>query len=172
MAEFSAALVFFIVGIGVPLLDLSVMPIRWVLWQQALNADVHKLAQSESFSNAVSALNFDSSLATRSIGVSGVKEQSSKCTLVITMLNPPGESFIAEEPKSIQAEWLPGGKRSPCSYELEISSLIQISPLILVSGSKISIPGLTSPLLCRTIARAHWENYGRDPLTKQFFMNE
>lgn len=172
MAEFSAALVLLIVGICIPLLDLCVIPIRWGLWQQSLNSDARKLAQSENLSSAMAALDTDPALSMRSGNIAGAKLRSAKCALVITMLNPPGEVFITKQPKSIESAWLPGGSRSPCSYELEITTLVEISPLFVLSGSKVAIPGLTEPFVCTTKSRAHWENYGRDPSTKQFFMNE
>ncbi len=172
MAEFSAALVLLIVGICIPLLNLAVMPLRWGLWQQGLNSDARKIAQSENFSSAIAALETDRSLSMRSSNISGAKLLSAKCALIITMLNSPGEVFIAEKPQTIEPAWLPDGKKSPCSYQLQITSDVAISPLFLLSGSKVKIPGLTEPFKCTTKALAHWENYGRDPATKRFFMNE
>jgi hypothetical protein len=172
MAEFSAALVLLIVGIGIPLIDLGVLPFRWLLWQQLLTADVRKLAQSEKFSTAMTALDSNTALSVGLGTKAGVKLISSQCAIIITMLNEPRDVFIAEKPGAIEGAWLPGGAKSPCSYELEVTSVIALSPLILLNGIKSPIPGLTEPIICTTKARAHWENYGRDPYTKQFFMNE
>jgi len=172
LVEFSAALILLVIGIFIPLLDLGVLPLRWILWQEALNTDVRRLAQSESFSKAITSLDTDGFLSMRLGHISGVKLLNAQCALIISTLNSPYETYTVQEPKSIKAAWLPGGAKSPCLYELEITSVIELSPLILLQGFSTSIPGLTKPFICTTKARAHWENYGRDPSTKQFFMNE
>jgi hypothetical protein len=172
LVEFAAAFVLLIIGIFIPLLDLSVIPVRWILAQEIITSEVRRLAQSENFSSAIRALDTDSSFKTLLTNLSGVKPQASTCVLVISMLNEPYESFIASAPKSILPEWLPEGKRSPCYYELETSTVLELSPLIVLDSLTISIPGLTRPFVVTTKARAHWENYGRNPATKQFYMNE
>jgi len=172
LVEFSAALVLLITGIIIPLLDLSVLPLHWILSQEIINSEVRKLAQSENFGSAIAALDTDSSLRTQLTNLGGVKPLSTKCALVISMLNKPYEFFTVEEPQSILREWLPEGKRSPCYYELEISTVLELSPLVVLDKFSISVPGLTRPFICTIKARAHWENYGRDPVTKKFYMNE
>jgi len=172
ISEFTAALVVLVIGIVVPLVDLAAMPLHWILSQEIITSEARRLAQSESFSSAIAALDNDPLLRTRLLNLGGVKPLSTDCKLIISMLNKPYESFVANEPKSIPAEWLPEGKRSPCYYELEITVVQELSPLVVFNAFNTSIPGLTRPFICTIKARAHWENYGRNPVTKRFYMNE
>jgi len=173
LVEFNAALVLLIIGFVLPLADLSVLPIRWLLAQEVITSEVRELAQSKSFSDAIERLADGSSLNTQLNRIGGVQLLSANCALVITMLNTPYEIFVASEPKNIRAEWLPNGNRSPCSYEIELSTNIELSPLIMLRNSFIKdIPGLTKPFVWRVKERAHWESYGRNPTTKKFYINE
>jgi len=171
-AEFAAALVVLVLGIVIPLVDLGVLPLRWILSQEIITSEVQKLAQSENFSSTIAALDNDSLLRTKLANLGGVKPLSTKCVLIISMLNDPYETFVADEPKSITPQWLPEGKRSPCYYELETTAVVEISPLVLLNGLDKPIPGLTRPFICTIKGKAHWENYGRNPVTKKFYMNE
>lgn len=172
MVEFSAALVVLVIGILIPIVDLSVLPLRLMLWQEALNCDVRKLAQSENFSTAKNTLDTDPTLFMRQNRIDGVKLLDTNCLFVISMQTPPYESFTTDRINDIPPKWLPNGIKAPCTYELQISAKVEISPLILLNDVHTSVPGLTSPFTCITTARDHWENSGRNPITTQYFMNE
>ena len=105
------------------------------------------------------------------MGFAKVKPISTQCSMIITALNDY-DFYIASTPKDIPAAWLPNGSKAPCKYELEICSEIELSPLILASQISTPIPGLTKPFKCKVISRANWENTGRDPLTKKYFLEE
>ncbi len=172
LAEFSAALVVLLIGILIPLLDLGVIPLHWILAHEIIASRVQQLAQCKSFSEAIDSLNTDSSLNIELANLGGVKLVSIKSNLIISKTSLPYETLVAEEPKSIPTDWLPGGKNSPCEYKLEVSALVELSPLALYSGLQANIPGLTKPFDCLIKINSQWENYGRDPITKQFYMNE
>lgn len=110
LSEFGAALVVLVIGFTLPLLDLGILPLHWVLSQEIITSEARRLAQSKTFSGAIDALAADSSLATQLTKLGGVKPVSTKCVLIITMLNQPYESFTTDDPKSILPEWLPEGK--------------------------------------------------------------
>lgn len=172
MTEFSAAIVILILGFLIPLLDLGVIPVHWLLCKEIVSNYVRKLALSETFSQAMTTVNSDPSLQNWLTQLGGVKTETITCRLVISRLAPPLESFSTDKPHSIPAEWLPGGKKAPCSYEIELSVLAQFNPLIMLNLGIGEIPGLTRPFTCLIEAKAPWENYGCNPITKQFFLNE
>ena len=172
MVEFSAALVLLVIGIFIPIFDFGVIPLRWILWQEALNIDARRLARCENFSTAKNTLTDNTSLTMYNTRIDGVNLISPDCDLVISMVYPPYDYYVAQAPNEIRAEWLPGGPKSPCYYEMEVNAVVEISPLFLWSGIKTPVPGLTVPLTCKTKARAHWENYGRNPVTNQFYVQE
>ena len=67
---------------------------------------------------------------------------------------------------------------------MEVQADVEISPLFLVNVPEpkdatatedrkpAKIPGLNGPLTVTIEATANWENLGRDPVTKNFFLNE
>jgi hypothetical protein len=146
--------------------------VHWLLAREIIASKVQSLAQCKTFSSAIDSLNTDSSLPLELAHLGGVKLVSIKPTLVVSMTGPPYENFVAEKPKSIPTDWLPEGKRSPCEYSLEVSALVELSPLVLCSGLNVDVPGLTRPIDCLIKINSPWENYARNPITKQFYMNE
>ena len=172
LTEFSAAIVILILGFLIPLLDLGVIPVHWLLSKEIVSNYVRKLALSETFSQAMTTVNTDPSLQIWLTQLGGVKTETINCRLVISRLAPPLETFATDKPHSIPAEWLPGGKKAPCSYEIELSVQAQFTPLIMLNLGIGEIPGLTTPFISRIEAKAPWENYGCNPITKQFFINE
>lgn len=61
---------------------------------------------------------------------------------------------------------------SPCSYEMELVVQAQFNPLITIKMGKTDIPGLSKPFTGLVTAKAPWENYGLNPVSKGFFINE
>jgi hypothetical protein len=172
MVEFSAAIVVLVICVLIPIIDLSVLPLRLLLWQEALNSDVRKLAQSEKFSSAKESLDTDKSLLIYTNRIDGIRLLGANSVLTISKQTPPYETFATDEINSIPPKWLPTGIKAPCTYELQVSTTVEVSPLIMFNGFKTPIPGLTAPFIFTNKARNHWENSSRDPVTGMFFMNE
>ncbi len=172
LTEFSAALALLVMGILIPLLDLGIIPVHWLLSKEIVSSYVRKLALCETLSQAFTMVNTDPSLNNWLTQLGGVKTENIKCRLIISRLTPPLESFIAEQPRTIPSVWLPGGKKSPCSYEIELTADVKLDPLILINLGGSKIQGLTQPFDCAIGARAPWENYGCNPASKEFFINE
>jgi hypothetical protein len=172
LTEFSAALVLLVLGILVPLVDLGIIPVHWLLSKEIVSNYVRKLALSETFGQALEKVNTDPSLQTWLIRLGGVQPEMPTCHLVISRLVPPLQTFIAEKPRTIPKEWLPGGRQSPCSYEIELSVKTQFNPLMLLNWGVGDVPGLNKPFTCVIDAKTPWENFGCDPITKEFFLNE
>jgi hypothetical protein len=170
--EFAAALTVLLIGVFLPLLDLGIIPVRWLLSKEIIQGYTRKLALSENFTQALAILEADPSLETRLIHLGGVKPQARTCQLVISQLKPPLGTFTADKPHMIPPEWLPGGKNSPCSYEVDLSMQVDFDPLFTINLGGAEIPGLTKPFTTTINARSAWENFGCNPVTKQFYINE
>jgi hypothetical protein len=175
LVEFAAG-VFLLVAVAfLPLLDLAIVPIRWMMAQEFVNNYVRTLAMCESYSESRRALNSDPSLRTRLLRLGGVGVQDINLHLEITRVsrNPSkADSLEVHLPGCIPSSWLPDGALAPCMYLLKIDVQAFISPAILMNWPGPSIPGLTAPIPIRVAASHEWTNLGRDPSTEKYFINE
>lgn len=175
LTDFSAALILLIIFIFVPLIDLTIVPIRWMLAQELVNDYARKLSLCETFSESRKRMDADPSLRTRLRNLGGVTTDSINLRLRITRIfryPHAEESFLAEEPGQVPAAWLPNGANAPCSYQLEVNVKSQMSPAILLPVPGISIPGLTKPVPLLISASHEWANCNPDPAADTFFLNE
>lgn len=173
--DFAAALVLLVIVVFIPLLDLTILPIRWMLAREIINDYSRKLALCETLSKSFQTIQADPSLATRLFRLGGVecKDISVRMRISRVFLNPhTDESLLVNAPGRIPPAWLPDGAKSPCTYTLELNVDTLISPAILFNGNGITVPGLTAPIAFQIGASHEWENLGRDPATKAFFLNE
>jgi hypothetical protein len=175
LLDFSAALIVLVCCVVVPLVDLTIVPIRWMLAQQLVNTYARKLALCETFSGSRKLMEADPSLSTRLHNLGGVDVQSINLHLRISRVRPYAhqeEVFLAETPLDIPPAWLPNGGKAPCSYMLELDVKSLMSPLILLPIKDIAIPGLTRPIPLLVSGSHEWGNLGPDPTTGKFFLNE
>jgi len=175
IAEFAAGLYLLVAVVFVPLLDLAIVPIRWMMAQEIINSYVRTLAMCESYSDSLHAIDADPSLKKRLLNLGGVSVQAIEAHLKITRVSrcpSAAESLEVGRPGSIPAGWLPDGALAPCVYLLKIDVQALISPVVLVKWQRISIPGLTAPIPLQLTASHEWPNLGRDPSTDKYFMNE
>jgi hypothetical protein len=176
IAEFAAAMVLLVFVILLPFLDFAILPVRWLLAQEIVNAYVRKLALCETYSQAYEILEADPSLTTRLERLGGVKCRKLKLRMRVArvFLNThPIEVLAVEKPGQIPPVWLPDGEKSPCIYNLELEVQAMISPAILAPASGgLSVPGITTPVPFLITASRNWENLGRNPITKRYFINE
>jgi hypothetical protein len=175
IVEFAAA-IFLLTGfVAVPALDLSIVPIRWVMAQQLIDSYVRTLAMSETFTEALHILETDPSLTTRLVKLGGVKVESLDLTLKITRVvqNPAeAKSFEVHAPGNIPPAWLPNGACQPCTYALHIDAKLAIAPALMIGFEGMSIPGLTAPIPVLVHSSHEWMNLGQDPATEKYFMNQ
>ncbi len=183
ISEFAAAFALLFIFFFIPLFDLGVMPIRWILSQEIVQTYARQLSLCETFSQALAKLQADPSLETKLSRLGGVTPKNIRCRLVASTVrdNPPKHLYI-DKPKNIPAEWLPNGRNAPIDYVVEVQADVELSPLFLVNlpapkdanedKKPKKIPGLNGPLPLTINATANWENLGRDPVTKSFFIAE
>lgn len=171
ITEFGAALVLLFLIFFMPMLDLGILPIRWFLSREIVANYARKLSLCETYSQALSMLNADPSMETQLIRLGGVKPRNIRCDLIVSSVRS-GERFVVTQPRTVPGQWLPNGSRAPCDYAMEVAADVDISPVFLVNIGGGKIPGLNCPVSFTIAAEANWENLGRDPVTKVFFLNE
>jgi hypothetical protein len=167
MTEFAAAFVLFTCCLLIPLINISVIPVRYVISYAMVSEVTRKLALAETRSQAAQ-------LAAQPAFFQGFAKQfgigMEPPTLSIVLKDQNSELYIFPDKKPIPPVFLPGGSRSGhLNYLLRTETTVQIPPLFCL-GPKI--PALTAPILFNVDATAPWENLGCDPVTKQFYINE
>lgn len=175
IAEFAAALIMLIGLVFLPLLDMTIVPIRWMLAQEIVSGYARKLALCETFQQSYKAMQADPSLAKRLRNLGGVSVDSIKLYLRISRVFPyphAEEATIVSEPGRIPSVWLPDGDNKPCAYSLCMEIHAMMSPAILLPSKDVDIPGLTRPFPVVITASHEWENLGRNPATGNYYVNE
>lgn len=175
MVEFAAAFSLLFLFVFLPLLDLAIVPVRWMTAHELVNTYIRNLAMSETHTQALCALEADPSLRDRLLNIGGVKVASTNLNLTITRVSAHDELnkfIVIEKPGSIPAAWLPDGRFSPCQYSLVLDVKASIAPAVLLNWNTLSIPGLTAPIPISIVVLHDWENLGKDPATEKYFMNE
>lgn len=175
MAEFGAALFLLFAFIFVPLLDLAIVPIRWMMAQELINTYVRTLAMCETYTQSLRTIEADPSLRTRLIKIGGVQVTSIGLHLTINRISASSatdRSIDIYNPGAIPVDWLPDSKRGPCQYLLVLDVKAAISPAVLVNWGALAIPGLTKPIPISITVLHDWGNLGKDPSTGQYFLNE
>jgi hypothetical protein len=159
----------------IPLLDLAIVPIRWMMAQELINSYVRTLSMCETFSESQRAIETDPSLKTRLQRLGGTNVNQIDLRINITRVSHrPGEasSLDVTQPGRIPAAWLPDGSFAPCMYLLKLDVKASIDPAILFRWSGMRVPGLTESIPVLLTASHEWPNLGQDPATEKFFINE
>lgn len=171
-AEFAAALTVLVIFFVIPLLDLSVIPVRWGLANHIITSYSVNFARAETLSRAFEQLESDVNLQDLLKKIGGVNAKQLRLALVITKTATPDKKLVVSEPKHIPSEWLPDSPNGPFQYELELFATVEVSPMLLVNIGEKKIPGLNAPFTVTMTSSSNWENLGRNPNTNEFFMNE
>jgi hypothetical protein len=175
LAEFAPSLVILIAFVVIPLLDLTIVPVRWMLAHEIVNDYARRLALCESFGESHVQMEQDPSLKARLLKLGGVSVKSINLTLRISRVfkNPHmPEVFVVKNPGQIPKEWLPDGSKAPCSYALDLDVDALLSPAITFPQQGVSIPGFNQPISFLVSSSHEWENFARNPRTGKFFINE
>jgi hypothetical protein len=170
MAEFAGAIVILVLTFFLPLLDLAIMPIRYFMAHELIQQYARRLSHCETLTQAYAEMNADPSLQYRLIKLGGCQPKSLELHLMISTIRPPVERLDVVKPKTIPKDWLPDARRH-CEYILEVVAAVEISPACLIN-TEPKIMGLSKPVPITLRADSPWENLGRNPVTKAFFLNE
>lgn len=170
ITEFGAAIAILVCLILIPLLSVSLIPIRYGFCQGIITELVTRLSHSETRTAAYNTLNNDGRWKA-SIASCGSEIKDTKLVLVITTATGGKKELIVKQGDVIPPEWLPDGNLAPCVYSLHLDCTCAISPLF---GGGGGITGFNAPVALTVSSSAHWENLSRDPksATLTFFVNE
>ena len=173
LADFSVAFGFFIVFIVVPLVDLGIVPIRFLMAQSTVSNFIKQLSLCEKASDAFGKVKSDNGEFEKMFSsIGGTHVKSSKLAIVINSQKKPGTQTEVEKAKSIPKIWLPEGENCPCQYMLKLSVDLEIDPLVAFAKAAGGIPGLNAPFAINITDTVPWENLGVNPATQEYFLNE
>lgn len=172
IVEFAAGISILVGLLVLPLLNLAILPVRWMMAQELVNDYSRRLALSETYSQAFHRLEADPSLKTRLERVGGVAVKQMALEMRVARVGASAEEAVFSGPARIGSAWLPDGDKAPCSYSLELTVDTGISPAVTLSGLGVSVSGLTRPLALTIRASHPWGNLGQDPATGKFYLNE
>jgi len=171
ISEFAVSLLFLMGCVVLPLINLSVIPVRYGLGHSCVSTWVQAKAQAESLGQALQN-DGQAVLLTSLEKIGGIKVKSSKLALLVESAKLQGQTKIITRAGTIDKDWLPDGPLGPYVYRLDLETDCEISPLVVLPLPNVKVPGLTSPFSVNFHETAVWENTGRDPATGEFFVNE
>lgn len=166
LMEFAAAFSVLILFVIFPLVSLCAIPIRMSFASAAVQDTGHHISLCSKFSEAKSGLR--DRLQSRLSAISGVSLILVDLSLVAVNSHGSSSIFTGSVPES----WLPDSKDGPFHYNLRLTCELDVAPLFTVSLGDMNIPGLSGPFRARIQESFAWENLSKDPVTKQFYLNE
>lgn len=174
LADFTVAFGFLIMFVVLPLLDLGIVPVRYLMAQSSVSSYIKQLSLCETMSEAFKKLkssNNDFDRLLTSIGGTNVK--STRLSIIISSQKTSGKPIEVDKPRAIPKLWLPDGTNCPCQYMIKLSADLEINPLIsLPKVGSTGIPGLNAPFVLTITNVVPWENLGVNPATQEYFLNE
>ncbi|MBX3150117.1 hypothetical protein KF728_08230 [Candidatus Obscuribacterales bacterium] len=160
MSEFGSAFLLLITFIFLPLLNMSFVPVRYMICEGALTELCRRLAHSERFSDAQAMLAKEQWYKTL-LNQCGVTVSGEKLTVLVTTAD--GARSTIKQSGVLPSEWLPGGSNGPCIYSLELKADCTISALY---------QGPFKPAKMTLRTHSQWENLSKDPGSLEYFINE
>ena len=171
LAEFGPALALLVGIVLLPLLDLVVLPIKWGLARNLVAEYSRELAMCESFSQSQNRLEAEPSLVQKLKNLGGVDVRNVDLHLKISRAGADAaQCIVVRSPGEFPQEMLPGKDGDSFLYSLELNVDSLISPAVLMPFFGQSIPGLSAPVPLQISASHEWENLGRDPASKKFYI--
>lgn len=166
MTEFSGAMIIFILFIFTPLLNIGILPVRYLIAHGIMTEMTHRMAVCEKRSEANKLLKTNS-WWTNLLSACGVGVKNQAATLVIVDKGNGKTSVPIST--ALSGDQLPNGPQGPFMYSLQLSADCDISPLF---NAGAGLPGFTSPVTIHLTSQAQWENLGRNPETTYYYINE
>ena len=171
ISEFGAVLFLLISCIVLPLLNVSIIPVRYAMGMSIVATEARSLAKSETFSEAIKRNHEVADRWKQLQAIGGITVKDSSLSLTIDSTKTKHEK-VCTGPRSIPPSFLPNGDESPCVYMLNLKVNVEIAPLITVSWQQLNIPGLSGPIAIQFHESSAWENLGLDPVTGEYYTNQ
>lgn len=172
LAEFSAALLLFVLFVIVPIVDFMIVPVRAVMVQQIMTKQARRLAFAESFGKAIEMLDADSEFFESLLMLGGLRIDGRKLYLQVGNASDKKDALMVSSPGSVPERLLPSNPESASSYKLVLEMDLLFSPAFLLNGSGMKIPGISAPFPLTMRACHAWENLGKNPESGKFYLNE
>jgi hypothetical protein len=167
MTEFSGALIIFILFMFLPLINIGIMPVRYLIAHGTMSEMVHRMAVCEKRTDAYKLLQTNTWWTTF-LGKCGVAVKSPEATIIIVGKDGADKTSVKLN-NMLSNDLLPNGDKGPFMYSIQLSAKCDIAPLF---NGGAGLPGFTKPITFNMSSQAQWENLGRDPETKEFYVNE
>src|SRR5688572_5638413 len=107
LSEFGAAIFLLFSCVVIPLIDISIIPVRLGLGKSIVSHRVHQLAQSECLSEAFRSFQ-ECDFQTGLTRIGGFNTKSSELSLIATSVKNPDQSMKVIRPGALPGDWLPG----------------------------------------------------------------
>ena len=172
IAEFAPALIVFVCFILAPLVDIGILPVRYFIANGVVTEYTHTLSLAESRKKAHDMLVANSGEDywwKDFLTNCGMTVHEPKLKLIVCGANASDKIELAAN-QLVPEEYLPGGSKGPCVYSMDLVVDIDIPPLY--NGGSSGLPGFTSPITMKFESRSNWENLGRNPVSREFYLNE
>lgn len=171
ISEFGAVLFLLISCIVLPLLNLSIIPVRYAMGKSIIATEARSLAKSETFSEAIKRNQQVDDRWKQIQALGGITVKDSTLSLTIDSTKSKLQKTFSA-PRTIPPSFLPNGNESPCVYMLDLTVNVEIAPLVTVSWQQWNIPGLSGPIAIQFNESSAWENLGLDPVTGEYYINQ
>lgn len=166
LSEFGAAFIVLLMVI-MPLINVSFVPVRYLLCQAILADRVSSLAHCEKRSDVYVLLERDQSWKSLLSKV-GVTVSNEQVAFVATTSDGKQKQVLLRG-QLIPPQWLPDGSNEPLIYSVSLKADCSIPPAVYGASGP---PGLTAPVRMTINTDAQWENTSADPESLKYFIDE
>lgn len=167
MTEFSASMVIFILFVFCPLINVGILPVRYLIAHGIITEMTHRISVCEKRSDAYNYLK-GNQWWTSFLSKCGVSVSNPKLTMIVCGKDV-GDKTKFSNSAEISPDWLPNGTKGPCVYSVQLTADCALSPLF---NAQAGLPGFTKPVTISINSQAQWESLGRDPQTSAYYLNE
>ncbi len=166
MTEFSGAMVIFILFIFAPLINVGILPVRYLIAHGIMTEMTHRMAVCEKRTEASKLLK-SNLWWTNLLSACGVAVKNPQASLIAVDQGGSKKTVTISDPLSV--DMLPNSSNGPFMYSIQLTADCDISPLF---NAGAGLPGFTKPVTIRLSSQAQWENLGRNPETTFYYLNE
>ena len=170
VVEFSACIVIIFFALLVPMIDLGTMLTRWATASQVVSAWTASIAKERKLSTAFNRLTEGSEFTESVKGPTGISISQVEPSLIACPVGRPENCIEVVTPGRLPKRWLPNAGQF--TYLIRVAVEADVEPLLAISFFGLKVPGLTTSTHIRMVGESNWENLGRDPASKEFFINE
>lgn len=164
LAEFAPGLCMFL-AVFIPLIHISIFPIRLYLAQSCFESLTHDLALSQK--RSLVEHNLKGSWQVAFLKNCGIEMQNTSFAIHLKSLKGR-QSQLVEGNNPVSEKWLPGGVNYPCLCRLIGKTTLVLHPVLGADASS----GILRPVEIEMSSQALWENREFNPASGALYLNE